>query len=149
LKTLYKNITTFKRLLTFHFTIDMPITNDIETFAKNITEKQLTLMQLNKVKINILQFETDVLKTMINDIKPLKKKELPNIIHKLLIDSGKPLSIMDISKLIWKQYKLNLLVSGDLFYTWQYDFRWAATELRKRGIMKSNQESKKGYWELI
>jgi hypothetical protein len=127
----------------------MPITKDIETFAKNITEKQLTLMQLNKDKINILQFETDVLKTMVNDIKPLKKKELPNIIHKLLIDSGKPLSIMDISKLIWKQYKLNLIVSGDLFYTWQYDFRWAATELRKRGIMKSCQESKKGFWELI
>ena len=127
----------------------MPITNDIDTFAKNITEKQLTLMQLNKDKINILKFETDVLKTMVNDIKPLKKNELPNIIHRILLESKEPLTIIEISKLIWKQYKLNLLVSGDLFYTWQYDFRWAATELRKRGVMKSNQESKKGFWELI
>ena len=86
--------------------------------------------------MNLLQFEVDVLKTMIQDVKPLDKQDFPDIIRQILQDAGKPLTIIAISKLIWKQYKHRLLVSGDLFYTWQYDFRWSATELRKQGIMK-------------
>ena len=37
-------------------------------------------------------------------------------------------------------------MSGDIFYTWQYDIRWVGTELRKLGIMK--KDSKRGIWEL-
>ena len=99
--------------------------------------------------MNILQFEIDILKTMVDDIKPLQKNEFPDIIHRILLESKEPLTIVNISKCIWKQYKHRLLVSGDLFYTWQYDFRWAATDLRKRGIMKSTADSQRGFWELI
>ena len=43
---------------------------------------------------------------------------------------------------------LDKIQSDDLFYTWQYDFRWAATELRKEGIIRSADLSPKGIWEL-
>lgn len=46
-----------------------------------------------------------------------------------------------------------------MFYTWNYDIRWAATELRKEGRMKPAyskenpgelvDESPKGIWEII
>ena len=34
------------------------------------------------------------------------------------------------------------------FYSWQYDFRWGATELRKKGIMRDAKESPRGLWQL-
>jgi len=37
---------------------------------------------------------------------------------------------------------------GDLFYTWQYDMRWAATKLRRDGKLKAATRSPKGTWEL-
>lgn len=33
-------------------------------------------------------------------------------------------------------------------YTWQYDIRWAATELRKTGFMIEATESPRGIWQL-
>ena len=55
---------------------------------------------------------------------------------------------MDVAKIIWKNHKIDLENSGDLFYSWQYDYRWAATYLREKGVMKSVHESEKGLWEL-
>lgn len=54
---------------------------------------------------------------------------------------------LDVSKYIWANYEDQLRQSGDLFYTWQYDYRWQATELRKKGILKDSD--KRGYWELV
>ena len=51
-------------------------------------------------------------------------------------------------KHFWDTYEQDLRDSGNLFYTWQYDIRWAATELRKDGDMKPAEESRKGVWEL-
>ena len=56
--------------------------------------------------------------------------------------------IVDLCKYVWKNYGDDLQASGDLFYTWQYDMRWAATELRKSGKIKSADLSPKGIWEL-
>lgn len=57
-------------------------------------------------------------------------------------------SIVNICKFVWKNHKEELEDSGDLFYTWQYDIRWAAWKLRKEGKMKSEEISPKGIWEL-
>nr|WP_249316779.1 hypothetical protein [Bacillus sp. FJAT-50079] len=57
-------------------------------------------------------------------------------------------TLLDICKYVWKNYEEELRKSGDLFYTWQYDIRWAATKLRKDGRLLSAKQSPKGVWEL-
>jgi hypothetical protein len=50
--------------------------------------------------------------------------------------------------MLWKKHEPELRKSGDLFYTWQYGMRWAATELRKQEIMVLADSSERGKWEL-
>jgi len=57
-------------------------------------------------------------------------------------------SITEICKYVWDNHEGELRNMGDAFYTWQYDIRWAATELRNNGIIKSASLSPKGIWEL-
>src|ERR1700730_10952288 len=54
----------------------------------------------------------------------------------------------EICKLVWKDHQAALQSSDDLFYTWQYDIRWAAKRLRDKKIMKSVEASPKNLWEL-
>jgi hypothetical protein len=49
---------------------------------------------------------------------------------------------------VWKEHKDELESSGDLFFTWQYDIRWIATLLRKKGTMRAVPSSEFGIWEL-
>ena len=56
-------------------------------------------------------------------------------------------SLLDVAKKIWDLHEADLTIT-ELFYTWQYDYRWAATKLREKGIMKSREDSPKGIWEL-
>ena len=58
-------------------------------------------------------------------------------------------SIVEVCKYVWDNYENQLRRSGDLFFTWQYDIRWAATQLRKEGIMRAVSSSPKGIWELV
>ena len=57
-------------------------------------------------------------------------------------------SIIEVCKHVWQKHEQDLKSSGDLFYTWQYDIRWAATRLRKTGVMRDEKVSPKGVWEL-
>jgi hypothetical protein len=78
----------------------------------------------------------------------IKKHDLPNILYNTIKDMGGQANIVDVCKYVWDHYRNDLENSGDLFYTWQYDIRWAATELRKAKRMKSTEESIKGFWEI-
>jgi hypothetical protein len=69
-------------------------------------------------------------------------------VEALKLNRGR-LSLIDICKYVWDKHEQDLKDSGDLFYTWQYDIRWAATYLRKEGILKPAEQSPKGVWELI
>jgi hypothetical protein len=95
-------------------------------------------------EINNLQKEINVLKNMINykktrsNVNIISKKDLQDIVKETLIILNGKSNITEISKYIWKKYNYKLLISGDIFYTWQYDIRWVGTELRKLGIMKNN-----------
>jgi hypothetical protein len=57
-------------------------------------------------------------------------------------------TLLDVGREIWAKHENELRQAGDLFYTWQYDMRWAATDLRQRGIMRSADASPRGVWEL-
>lgn len=58
-------------------------------------------------------------------------------------------SIIDVCKHIWMQHEADLKSSGDLFFTWQYDVRWAANRLRRKKVMRSVEESPAHVWELV
>ena len=76
------------------------------------------------------------------------KYDLETWILDALRSLGGEARIPDVCKHVWEQHEHDLRASGDLFYTWQYDIRWAALVLRKRGAMKSAAISPAGVWEL-
>lgn len=57
-------------------------------------------------------------------------------------------SVIQVCKYIWENYENDLRKSDVLFFTWQYRIRWAATQLRKSGEMKSAMLSPRGIWEI-
>ena len=55
-------------------------------------------------------------------------------------------TIHDVAKHIWINRERELRLNERLFYSWQYDIRWAAKVLRDQDvILPPNQ---KGIWEL-
>ena len=69
------------------------------------------------------------------------------LVEALKAHKGKA-SIVEICKYVWEKYEKELRQSGDLFFTWQYDIRWAATQLRGRRVMRPAEASLAGIWEL-
>ncbi len=57
-------------------------------------------------------------------------------------------SVVEVCKYVWENYEDELRRSGDLFFTWQYDIRWAALNLRKKGILREVTLSPKRTWQL-
>jgi hypothetical protein len=54
--------------------------------------------------------------------------------------------IVQVAKHIWDNHESDLRGAGDLFYTWQYDMRWAAQELQDEG--KISKAGKNRAWDL-
>jgi hypothetical protein len=76
------------------------------------------------------------------------KHDLPEwVVEALRAHSGRA-SIVEVCQHLWQVHEPDLRLSGDLFYTWQYDVRWAAYTLREAGRMKADSESPNGIWEL-
>ena len=76
------------------------------------------------------------------------KHDLGDWIVEALRANGGFASIVEICRHVWEQHEADLLSSGDLFLTWQYDIRWAATNLRHGGVLKAASLSPPGVWEL-
>ena len=79
----------------------------------------------------------------------MRKEDLPDLLYKTIDSIGGEGSIVEICRAFWNQYESELKRSGDLFYTWQYDIRWAATTLRKYGKMVEADCCEKGIWIII
>ncbi|TQP66871.1 hypothetical protein FLL68_14815 [Vibrio cholerae] len=54
----------------------------------------------------------------------------------------------DVAKYVWESYESDLQSSGDMLYTWQYDLRWAAQQLRNSGVLKPVHRRTDLPWEL-
>ncbi|MBY4676191.1 hypothetical protein [Marinobacterium arenosum] len=76
------------------------------------------------------------------------KHDLQDWVHHALKELGGRGRLIDVAKTIWKNHEAELRSSGDLFFTWQYDMRWAANRLRHSGIMRPADVSPTGVWEL-
>ena len=71
-------------------------------------------------------------------------------LQSLVVEALKKLSgeaqIWQICKYIWDHYENDLRSSGKIFYTWQYDVRWAGQILRNNEIIENTKEV--GVWKL-
>jgi hypothetical protein len=76
------------------------------------------------------------------------KNDLADWVIAALVANGGRAKLVEIAKHIWTLHESDLKNSGDLLYTWQYDMRWAATELRRIGRMVAVDASPRGTWEL-
>lgn len=79
----------------------------------------------------------------------MTRYDLPDILYASVKAMGGQTNIIDVCKYVWEHYQTDLENSGELFYSWQYDIRWAATELRKIGRMKAAEISPRGIWEIL
>ena len=76
------------------------------------------------------------------------KTDLQDWVTEALRSLGGRAPLVEVAKFIWKNHERSLMASGNLFFTWQYDMRWAANQLRRKSIMKAADASPVGIWEL-
>ena len=76
----------------------------------------------------------------------VNREDLKDWVLAALVAAGGQASIVQVARHIWITYKGELERSGDLFYTWQYDMRWAATKLRHDGRLAPADRT--GVWRL-
>jgi hypothetical protein len=76
----------------------------------------------------------------------ITKADLKIWIIDALRDLGGQGRIWEMSKHIWDHHDKELKAAGPLFYTWQYDMRWAGQKLQKEG--KLSKAGKNYTWYL-
>ena len=54
------------------------------------------------------------------------KPDLMDWVVEALRHLGGRAGVVQVSKQVWNTHAADLAASEDLFYTWQYDIRWAA-----------------------
>jgi hypothetical protein len=74
------------------------------------------------------------------------RADLPEWVLEALEELGGSAHAVEVAKVVWRRHEPELRASGDLFYTWQYDLRWAGTTLRKQGFLSENSRGEK--WSL-
>lgn len=76
------------------------------------------------------------------------KEDLTHWILEALRNAGGSAHHVRVAEAIWNQHEEDLRASGDLFFTWQYDLRWAAQRLRNSGTLEAVQGRGDGVWRL-
>jgi hypothetical protein len=76
------------------------------------------------------------------------RADLPKWVIQALRARGGTGTIVEVARDLWSSHEVELKNSGDLFYTWQYDMRWACTRLRERKIVQPAEGSGRGEWKL-
>jgi hypothetical protein len=78
----------------------------------------------------------------------LRKEHLQLWVREALGQLGGEGLILDVVKKVWANHEADIIASGDAFYTWQYDIRWAADTLRKSGNLGLRKSGSKSVWVL-
>lgn len=71
----------------------------------------------------------------------LTRQYLKEIVVEAIKANGGQSTYVQIAQYIWQHYEPKLRASGDLFFTWQYDIRWAVPTLRKSGILEKHDKN--------
>ena len=75
------------------------------------------------------------------------KSDLKVWVEDAIKDLG-PSSVVDVSRWVWDKHEQDLRESGSLFYTWQYDLRWAAQVLRNEGRLAPVGRGRSAVWRF-
>ena len=85
-----------------------------------------------------------------NHPRIIKRKDLTEMLEEALVSLGGEGRIVEICEYIWNNYNNDLLSSGDIFYTWQYDLRMSAKEpLKAQGKVITIKDGTKSIWKLV
>jgi hypothetical protein len=76
------------------------------------------------------------------------KYDLQNWVFDALVALGGEATLVAVARNIWSRHEQDLRSSGDLFYTWQYDMRWAAQTLRDTGRALPAKGRPRGVWAV-
>ncbi len=76
------------------------------------------------------------------------KHDLQDWIVESLRRRGGEAHHIQVARDVWERHEDELRRSGDLFYTWQYELRWAAKKLRDRGVLVPDDQTRRGVWSL-
>ncbi|GAA4717312.1 hypothetical protein GCM10025782_13030 [Pedococcus ginsenosidimutans] len=77
-----------------------------------------------------------------------EKRDLETWIVQALREHGGEMAVVEVARHVWSHHEDELRESGDLFYTWQYDLRWAAQNLRDDGVLAAKEGHRRGGWRL-
>jgi len=70
---------------------------------------------------------------------------MPLILEAIQANGGSA-QIHEIGKYIWENYRTDLQRSGNFFYKWQYELRWASDQLVDQNKIKKGPP--RGTWHL-
>lgn len=79
----------------------------------------------------------------------VSKDKLQGWVVEALEELGGHGTALEVSRVIWKRHEADLRQSGDLFFTWQYDIRWAAQKLRGSGRLAPSPKGSQRPWTLV
>ena len=74
--------------------------------------------------------------------------DLSDWIIQALQDLGGSAQIRKVKEHIWQYHDREIIDSGNFHFTWQEDIKWAATQLRSKGVLKKAGETSKNIWTL-
>jgi hypothetical protein len=77
----------------------------------------------------------------------MNRSDLEPLVLEAIDAHGGRATIVQINKYIWEKYETQIRRSGDYFYTWQYELRWAGDSLVRRSVIKKGEP--KGVWRRI
>lgn len=76
------------------------------------------------------------------------KSDLLAWVIEALDELGGSGSVVEVCEVVWRRHESDLRQAGDLFYTWQYDIRWAAQKLRDTGKLRPVPPRTRAPWSL-
>lgn len=76
------------------------------------------------------------------------RENLKDWVREALGNLGGSGSINDVARQIWLDHEADLRGAGEYFFSWQYDMRWAAQQLRDAGLLSVHKHGSKSVWKL-
>jgi hypothetical protein len=61
------------------------------------------------------------------------REDLKEWVYLAVRENAGQTRLVRVAQHIWEHHEQDLRSSGDLFFTWQYEMRWAAQQLRNEG----------------
>jgi hypothetical protein len=75
-----------------------------------------------------------------------KKEDLAGWVIEAVAAHNGEATIVQICKYVWENHEQDLRQSGNLFYTWGYDIRWAGQWLRDNEYLQPKEACPRGVW---